>query len=63
MTTPIRTLLDIEDVLDMCCFIDRLFYRCMDMCEYDTPDADDTIGPTFRMFGAIISGSRIDEFD
>ena len=36
MTIPIRTLLDIEDVLGMCCFIDRLFYRCMDMCESDT---------------------------
>ena len=40
MTIPTRTLLDIEDVLDLSRLIDRLFYRYMDMCEYDTLDAD-----------------------
>ena len=40
VTIPTRTLLDIEDVLDLSRLIDRLFYRYMDMCEYDTLDAD-----------------------
>ena len=40
VTILIRTLLDIEDVLDMICFIDRLFYRYINMYEYNTLDAN-----------------------
>ena len=40
MTILTRTLLNIENVLDLMLFIDRLFYRYIDMCEYDTLDAD-----------------------
>ena len=39
VTILTRTVLDVEDVIDWCCLIDRLFYRYMDMSEYNYLDA------------------------
>ena len=36
VTIPTRTLLNIEDVLDLMLPYRQTFYRYMDMCEYDT---------------------------
>ena len=47
VTIPIRTLLDIEDVLDMMLLYRQTVFRCMDMCEYDTRDADVCDGTDF----------------